>query len=201
MADTKRTQTEILSLLADNTSGAISPQDMRDTVVSMRANQGLGWEFHTETDNTEGDAQSISADTRTKILCDGLGSFSVTNYNADGGTATWDGVNSRFIPELHCAYLFRLTYKLKTASSAPDKWVSTELDIGAGGLGTGPVIWANSHAIIRGANTEQAEQFAIPMFAEEPFPTNGGTFWVESNVAITVWDVRVFWARLYSPDT
>ena len=35
MADTERTKSAILTLLADNTSGAISPQDVRDTVVSL----------------------------------------------------------------------------------------------------------------------------------------------------------------------
>ena len=35
MADTVRTRAAILALLADNTSKDISPQDLRDTVVSM----------------------------------------------------------------------------------------------------------------------------------------------------------------------
>jgi hypothetical protein len=37
MADTVRTITEILALLADNTSGDISPQDMRDAIVTLAA--------------------------------------------------------------------------------------------------------------------------------------------------------------------
>lgn len=35
MADTKRTRTEVLTLLADNVTGQISAQDMRDTIVSL----------------------------------------------------------------------------------------------------------------------------------------------------------------------
>jgi len=35
MADTERTRSSILSLFADNTSGDISPQDLRDFVVTM----------------------------------------------------------------------------------------------------------------------------------------------------------------------
>lgn len=35
MTDTPRTQAELLSLFADNSSGAITPQDMRDFVVSV----------------------------------------------------------------------------------------------------------------------------------------------------------------------
>lgn len=36
MADTQRSLSAILALLADNTSGDISPQDVRDTVISLR---------------------------------------------------------------------------------------------------------------------------------------------------------------------
>ena len=35
MADTVRTRTELLAALADNTIGNISPQDMRDAIVSL----------------------------------------------------------------------------------------------------------------------------------------------------------------------
>ena len=35
MVDTARTRAEILALLADNTAGDISPQDIRDAIVSM----------------------------------------------------------------------------------------------------------------------------------------------------------------------
>lgn len=38
MADTQRTLTAILTLLADNSSGDISPQDLRDAIVSIFAN-------------------------------------------------------------------------------------------------------------------------------------------------------------------
>jgi hypothetical protein len=40
MADTARTLTEILTLMADNTTGAISPQDIRDMIVSIAAANG-----------------------------------------------------------------------------------------------------------------------------------------------------------------
>lgn len=40
MVDTRRTVTEILSLLADNSVAAISPQDLRDALVSWRSGHG-----------------------------------------------------------------------------------------------------------------------------------------------------------------
>lgn len=41
MADTQRTLSAALALLADNATGDISPQDLRDTVVSIFANHAL----------------------------------------------------------------------------------------------------------------------------------------------------------------
>lgn len=41
MADTQRTLSAILTLLADNTSQAISAQDLRDAIVSVFANYGM----------------------------------------------------------------------------------------------------------------------------------------------------------------
>lgn len=40
MAETVRSISDILLLLADNTSGAISPQDLRDAIVSVCGNHG-----------------------------------------------------------------------------------------------------------------------------------------------------------------
>lgn len=48
MADTRRTIAELLALLADNTTGDISPQDMRDVLVSLGSTllalEDPGWE-------------------------------------------------------------------------------------------------------------------------------------------------------------
>lgn len=43
MADTQRTFAQILALLADNSSGDISPQDIRDALVSIRTDHGQIW--------------------------------------------------------------------------------------------------------------------------------------------------------------
>ena len=40
MSDTVRSKADILTLFADNTSGNISPQDLRDFVVSLHSNYG-----------------------------------------------------------------------------------------------------------------------------------------------------------------
>jgi hypothetical protein len=45
MADTARNKAALLTLLADNTSGAISPQDLRDLVVSVQIHGATCWDI------------------------------------------------------------------------------------------------------------------------------------------------------------
>lgn len=49
MADTIRNMQSVLTLLADNTSGAISPQDLRGAVVSL---DDTGWAVYVEATRT-----------------------------------------------------------------------------------------------------------------------------------------------------
>lgn len=49
MADTQRTLTSCLALLANNTNGEISPQDIRDTVVSIFNNYAAMWIYNGST--------------------------------------------------------------------------------------------------------------------------------------------------------
>jgi hypothetical protein len=199
MADTKRTQTQILTLFADNQNRQIGEQDLRDGVVSGRANQGDGWEFYSDSvRTTQGTAQQVTAATRTKLLCDGLGSFTTTTYNTDMEGPIWTA--NQLNPILHSAYIFRLTFKCQTAAGGQSNYFELDMDIGAGGLGTGPVVWKTIETLVKGAGVEHAEQFAIPAFAEAPFPANGGSFWITPNVNLDVWDVRIFAARIYKAD-
>jgi len=69
MPDTVRTLAQLQALLADNVSGAISPQDMRDTLVSLAARQ-TGWmdltPFESGDDGTNG-AANVAIPTLTRV--------------------------------------------------------------------------------------------------------------------------------------
>jgi hypothetical protein len=197
---TKRTQTEILNLLANNATRDISAQDLRDAIVSARANQGSGWEFYSDSiRTTQPTAQAISASTRTKILCDGLGAFTSTDQNADlGATPAWSGDSLQV--ELNSAYIVRLSFKIQTGSAGSNNYFETDLDIGSGGLGTGPVVWKQLDPLIKGSGIEHSVAYAIPLFAKDPFPANGGSFFLTSNVDVDLWDVRVLIARIHKAD-
>ena len=194
MADTVRTQTEILALLADNVTGDISEQDLRDSVVSARANQGLGWAFYTEgTAITQGTAQAITGDARTQVLLDGL-----------GGATHAGQIQEMIVPwssdtlnvELDCAYNVRLTFKGQIASGTGGHYFTAELDIG-GAIG---VTWSGTSLFPKGANEEHAFEFSIPLFARSTFVSNGGKFYITPDTDMDLWDARILVGRVYQPD-
>lgn len=77
MADTIRTRAQILTLLADNTTGEISPQDMRDMLVSLMGVYGI----ITMAANVTG--QALTADTPAKLInwkANGLGIGCTPDY-------------------------------------------------------------------------------------------------------------------------
>ena len=194
MADTKRTQTAVLALLADNVTGDISPQDLRDSVVSGRANQGQGWAFYTEgTAVTQGTAQAISADTRTLLLNDGLGAASHAGQIQDM-IVPWS--SNKLNVELDCSYNVRVTFKGQIASATAGHYFTIELDIG-GGIG---VTWAGTNLFPKGADVEHAFEFSIPLFARSTFVANGGEFYITPDTDMDLWDARVLVGRVYQPD-
>lgn len=90
MADTIRTKAELLALFADNITGDITPQDMRDFVVS-----NLTAESQTET--VSGTTVATNADVFVALLAasdvtlpavSSYGNRSITIYNLTGGSLT-----------------------------------------------------------------------------------------------------------------
>ncbi len=194
MVDTERTQTEILALLADNSSGDISAQDIRDSVVSARANEGAGWAFYTEgTAITQGTAQAITASTRTLLLNDGLGSATHAGQ-IQNMIVPWS--SNKLNVELNCAYNVRVTFKGQIASGAGGEYFVAELDIG-GGIG---VTWSGTSVFPKGAGIEHGFEFSIPLFARSTFVANGGSFYITPSVDMDLWDARVLVGRVYQPD-
>jgi hypothetical protein len=75
MPDTQRTESAILTLFADNNSGNISPQDLRDYVVSARPRSGTVYS------TGPGAATTISI----------ASTFYATNWNNTGTSQNLDG--------------------------------------------------------------------------------------------------------------
>jgi hypothetical protein len=199
MADTQRTQTELLNIFRDGqTPNSITEQDMRDLIISLRKNQGDGWAFYVDNARfTEGNALSVVQDTRTKLQNDGANSLTQTAYIEDLGATIWNVSTNAINPEDKSSYLVRITFACKTSSAGSSNYVELDLDIGAGGIGTGPVIWKEIRPLVKGANLEHNFAYSIPVFALDPFPTNGGSFFINSNVPLDVWNFRIYIERTY----
>jgi hypothetical protein len=192
MTDTVRTQSEILALLADNTTGDISPQDIRDMVVSAYADTGHGWAFYADGEFTsEGDSDVFAGDTRKKLTNDGAARTVDSELN---GIATpW--VGDTVIVDLNSFYIVRLGFHAETTASGAGNYFDIELDI----AGTQQVIWAATNVMAKGANIEHRFQWAIPIFAGTDFDTNGGEFYVTSRtpMELKVWGTDISIARTY----
>jgi len=202
MVDTIRTETALLSnLFQDGQANfSITAQDMRDLIVSLRANQYQAWAFYVDgTRTTQGTAQSFTADTRAKLLCDGSSGLTTTT-EIQRMTGIWDTTNSLIKPTLSHGYDLRVSFKAQTATGGASNYFVLDLDIGAGGIGTGPRILEDTRPLIKQQGVAHSYVFSWPMFALAPFPTNGGALYLESNVALDVWDVRIYITHIYAPN-
>ena len=194
MVDTVRTMAEILALFADNVTGDISEQDLRDAIVSGRSNQGQGWAFYTEgTAVTQGTAQAITASTRTQILNDGLGG---ATHAAQIQNMSVPWVNDKLIVDLNCSYNVRITFKGQIATGAAGQYFTIDLDIG-GAIG---INWSATVVFAKGTGIEHSFEFSIPLFARETFVANGGSFNITPSVNMDLWDARILVGRVYQPD-
>ncbi len=113
MADTPRTRAQILTLLADNSAGEISPQDMRDAIVSLFGVYGII--------RTVGNAtiQALTAATPAK-----LANFS---ENGVGVGATPDYQNNKITLDNGGTYVLLAQVSLK--SSVDDAVIELNLAI------------------------------------------------------------------------
>lgn len=118
MADTQRTLSALLAILADNTAGDISPQDLRDAVVTVFAN-------YADIRTTSSGTFSASNITWTKFqfASDGLSAGCVTaNAASDRIGVTVTGV-------------YRATLLLDVTSGAGT--LSFRFEVNAGGTAAG----------------------------------------------------------------
>ena len=84
MADTQRTASALATLFADNTSGDISPQDLRDFLVSAHVNYGVSYvSTAAETTISTQDVFVKAAGTTTEIA--------TRNFTHTAGRLTYNG--------------------------------------------------------------------------------------------------------------
>lgn len=185
-ASTMRTIPEVQALLADNTTGAISPQDLRDTVASL---DDTGWAQYADTQYTcSGTPFSIIADTDT-VLPNNAGQVLASErpvdipsfYNGSVITGrTGDGV--------------LITVDLTaTPTSAAATYVELWFDIGA------PVgeLYRRIATFPKGNGAPRPVNFTVSGYTLGTWETNGATVYVRSNGPINVCNTRYVITRTH----
>lgn len=122
MADTQRTLAAALALLADNTSGDISPQNLRDVVVSLFNNAG---EMRLNATGFSGAA--------------GTGSWTQLGFDADGPAAGCVAVDSTTNNRITVSVdgLYRVRFHCTATTSDSARPVELRLEASGGGTQAG----------------------------------------------------------------
>lgn len=94
MADTIRSRTALLALLADNTNGDISAQDMRDVLVSVHGVYGA---IYAENGSTAQTGISDTAAKMTGFSANGISSGTTPDYTNNQITLGSDGIYLVFL--------------------------------------------------------------------------------------------------------
>ena len=177
MADTQRSKSDILTLLADNTSGAISPQDLRDWLVSQ--NPGYGGLYI----STSAETSIATVDTWTKVSGTTTAT-TVSNFTHTTNRLTYSGAPDVHV---HIAMSFSCTaaannkifeFAIAKNGSVDDpsvlsRKIGTGADVGAVALHTDLMLSTNDYLEMYVKNTtddtnvtfEQGYLFGLAMFA------------------------------------
>lgn len=150
MADTQRTLAQILALFADNVTGQISPQDLRDFVVTVMEN-----EFNNPGDFwSQPQAKYITTDKTAKgwkeysqLILSACSFMNVLYYNVSGGG--WGLAN--------------------VSASAQTGWLALAMDSYAAGISTG-VILKEGIVYNSGFSTTFSQKLGRPIYLASGSP-------------------------------
>lgn len=185
MVDTVRTVSAALALLADNTTGDISPQDLRDAIVSAPA---TGWAQYSDGQYTSGSPFSISANTDTVLpnnkaaVIEGQMPEDVTTFY-DGTVIT--GRNGDGI---------MITIDMKALpTSVNTTFLEVWLDIG-GAVGE---LYRRIVSFPKGNGVERPINFTVAGYTLDTWQTNGATVYVRANGTADLYDIRYIITRTH----
>ena len=195
MVDTVRTEAELQVIFADGQAeGAITPQDVRDLVVSSPYLANQGWDFHFDGTYTEAARRTILAGVRTQMTIDGASGDFGHPAVAHNGNHFWNTSTNKLIPNgLNNFGMVRVALTAES-TSAPTNRFELELDVGGG---TPPVIYSQTAVFAKGAAVLQHFNFIIPLFSGSDFQANGGTFYITPLADATFWDHAITSVQIY----
>ena len=185
-SSTDRTISAIMSLLADNTSGAISPQDLRDAIDSV---DGTGWGQWADTQYPcSGTAFSIAADTDTVVPNNG--GAVIDAYMPDDVATFYDG--SVITGREGDGILITIDL-ISTPTNANTTFVEIWFDIG-GSVGE---LYRRIISFPKGAGIERPINFTVSGYTLNTWEANGATVFIRANGTLEVCDIRYIITRTH----
>jgi len=177
MADTVRTIDEILALLADNTTGAISAQDLRDAVVSL---DDTGWAKYSDTVYTSVSPFLLLADTDT-ILPNNAGTV-LDDEKPRDVTSFYTG--GKITGRVGDGILIRVDLAAKPTSAAAEE-LDIWFDIGDGN----GKIFPELKTFPKGNGIERLISFTVSGYTLATWTANGATLYVRCNGTVSIYDI------------
>lgn len=157
--------------------------DLLDSLSAGATFSGLG--HFTVRNNTYTVSNKLSIGSRTAIPFEN-GTLSTTRLSAqilDQGTPFADNA---IIPyQVGASGIYRVNFKASSASN--NNFFDISLDIG----GSEGEIVEQTGTFAKGAATTTAFSFSDPFFCENTFVANGGTFYLDPNNTIEIWDITM----------
>lgn len=184
--DTVRPIGDIITLLPDNATKQISPQDLRDTVVSLDT---TGWGQYSDTANTcAGTPFAIAADTDTNVP-NNAGSV-IETYKPRDVTTFYDGT---VITGRTGDGLLITVDMIANPTSVSTTYAEVWFDIGApvGELYRRIITFPKGNGVIRPIN------FTVAGYTLNTWEANGATVRIRTNGTATICDVRYIITRTH----
>lgn len=178
MVDTARSISDVLDLLADNSTGNISPQDLRDAIVSL---DDTGWGQYADTQYTSGSPLSILADTDT-VLANNKGSV-IETYKPRDVTTFYDGavINGKEGDGILITVDFQA---LPTNANAT--YIEVWFDIG-GSVGE---LYRRIISFPKGAGVVRPVNFTVGGYTLNTWEANGATVFCRANGPVDIYGIR-----------
>jgi hypothetical protein len=197
-------QTEIDSLLANNATGDISPQDVRtihetakDSNLNLveTTNQNVASKINNATINADQcrmgllDYNDLATATTPIVIPntgafvdmtnDGLGAFTNKTYAASGVTDLWDtGTNLFDWSELSLGDQVNIRLDIEVTTTSPNQLVTVQLQLAVGGS---PYTLPYSENVFKNAGVHEINRFSMVYMGDANTLNNGGKFQVSSD--------------------
>ena len=181
MADTIRTQAELLTIFADGqNANAITEQDLRDLIVSLPSIIGGFWEFNLDNQYTLASKKSIAAGARTKVTINGLLDY----QTSDVTKKIWNTTTGKVAPLFAGDFLTGRFAMAGWSDVASVNRFEIEFDVG----GSAGVIGQDTAVFAKGAANAQNFNFILPAFVGADFFANGGEIYITPESNASFWE-------------